>query len=77
MASIENDDSSLKFGNRKAISRLLIASYIPSGFWSRLMIRILADSQINEVMQHIYTIPSEVVYLFPLKKKKLLGFYNK
>lgn len=57
---MENDDSSSKFGNRKPISRLLIASYIPSGFWSRLMIRILADSQINEVMQHVYMIPSKV-----------------
>lgn len=44
----------------KSLSRLLLISYFPSGFWSRLMIRILADTQINEVGQNVYNIPIEV-----------------
>lgn len=36
------------------ISRLLLISYFPSGFWSRLMIRILADTQIGEIAQNVY-----------------------
>lgn len=36
------------------ISRLLLISYFPSGFWSRLMIRILADTQIGEIAQSVY-----------------------
>lgn len=44
----------------KSLSRLLLISYFPSGFWSRLMIRILADNQVNEVAQNIYNIPIEV-----------------
>lgn len=36
------------------ISRLLLISYFPSGFWSRLMIRILADTQIGDIAQNVY-----------------------
>lgn len=39
-----------------SISRLLLISYFPSGFWSRLMIRILADVQISETAQNIYSV---------------------
>lgn len=38
----------------KQLSRLLLISYFPSGFWSRLMIRILADNQIGEIAQNLY-----------------------
>lgn len=44
----------------KQLSRLLLISYFPSGFWSRLMIRILADNQIGEIAQNIYRIPEDV-----------------
>lgn len=39
------------------LSRLLLISYFPSGFWSRLMIRILADVQIGETAQKVYDVP--------------------
>lgn len=39
----------------KQLSRLLLISYFPSGFWSRLMIRILADNQIGEIAQNLYS----------------------
>lgn len=38
----------------KSISRLLLMSYFPSGFWSRLLTRILADLQIVNVLKDIY-----------------------
>lgn len=44
----------------KPLSRLLLISYFPSGFWSRLMIRILADSQIGEIAKNIYSIYDDV-----------------
>lgn len=53
----------------KPLSRLLLISYFPSGFWSRLMIRILADNQIGEIAQSIYNIPSDVsLTQFTLRK---------
>lgn len=55
-----NRSSELFGTNFKPISRLLLISYFPSGFWSRLMIRILADNQIGEIAQNIYKIPAEV-----------------
>lgn len=38
----------------RAISRLLLMSYFPSGFWSRLLTRILADVQIVAVLANVY-----------------------
>lgn len=38
----------------KSISRLLLMSYFPSGFWSRLLTRILADIQIVNALKDIY-----------------------
>lgn len=39
----------------KQLSRFLLISYFPSGFWSRLMIRILADTQIVDIAQNLYS----------------------
>lgn len=56
-----NSRSSDLFGTEyKPLSRLLLISYFPSGFWSRLMIRILADNQIGEIAQNIYKTPPDV-----------------
>lgn len=55
----------------KSLSRLLLISYFPSGFWSRLMIRILADGQINEIAQNIYNIPIEVSFAFISRISKI------
>lgn len=44
----------------KQLSRLLLISYFPSGFWSRLMIRILADNQIGEIAQNVYNVTEDV-----------------
>lgn len=52
-----NNRSADLFGkNFKPLSRLLLISYFPSGFWSRLMIRVLADTQIGEIAQNIYNV---------------------
>lgn len=37
-----------------SLSRLLLMSYFPSGFWSRLLTRILADVQIINALKNIY-----------------------
>lgn len=56
-----NNRSAELFGTIfKPISRFLLISYFPSGFWSRLMIRILADNQIGEIAKNIYNIPADV-----------------
>lgn len=35
-------------------------SYFPSGFWSRLITRVLADDQVVEALRNIYPLPKEV-----------------
>lgn len=44
----------------KSIHRLLLMSYYPSGFWSRLLTRMLADDSVIEVMRSYFDIPKEV-----------------
>lgn len=44
----------------KAIHRLLLMTYFPSGFWSRLISRVLAEENIEEIIRNFYGIPSEV-----------------
>ncbi|CAH0558750.1 unnamed protein product [Brassicogethes aeneus] len=56
----------------KLITRLLLMSYFPSGFWSRLMSRILADDAIIDIIRSFFVLPKEVandVYL-----NKILDF---
>lgn len=43
----------------KAISRLLLMSYFPSGFWSRLITRVLADDQVVEAIRYLFPLPKE------------------
>lgn len=35
-------------------------SYFPSGFWSRLITRILADDSIIDIIRSYFTLPKEV-----------------
>uniref|UniRef100_A0A182N1F9 non-specific serine/threonine protein kinase n=1 Tax=Anopheles dirus TaxID=7168 RepID=A0A182N1F9_9DIPT len=41
----------------RSISRLLLMSYFPSGFWSRLITRVLADDQVVEAVRGLYPLP--------------------
>lgn len=50
--------------SEKSITRLLLMSYFPSGFWSRLMSRILADDTIVDIVRSFFVIPKEVSYIF-------------
>ncbi|XP_063703322.1 leucine-rich repeat serine/threonine-protein kinase 1 isoform X2 [Culicoides brevitarsis] len=45
----------------KAISRLLLMSYFPSGFWSRLITRVLADDQVVDAIRYLYPLPKEAM----------------
>ncbi|XP_055623482.1 leucine-rich repeat serine/threonine-protein kinase 1 isoform X2 [Toxorhynchites rutilus septentrionalis] len=45
----------------QAISRLLLMSYFPSGFWSRLITRVLADDQVVEAIRNLYPVPKEAI----------------
>uniref|UniRef100_A0A182PFW2 non-specific serine/threonine protein kinase n=1 Tax=Anopheles epiroticus TaxID=199890 RepID=A0A182PFW2_9DIPT len=45
----------------RSISRLLLMSYFPSGFWSRLITRVLADDQVVEAVRSLYPLPKELV----------------
>lgn len=56
-----NNRSAELFGTAmKPLSRLLLISYFPSGFWSRLMIRVLADNQIGEIARSVYSLTDDV-----------------
>ncbi|XP_065157528.1 leucine-rich repeat serine/threonine-protein kinase 1 isoform X3 [Atheta coriaria] len=46
--------------SNKSITRLLLMSYFPSGFWSRLMSRILADDTIIDIIRSFFIFPKEV-----------------
>ena len=43
-----------------AIHRLILLSYLPSGFWSRLLTRILGDDSVVEIIRSYFIIPQEV-----------------
>lgn len=43
-----------------SIQRLILMSYFPSGFWSRLLTRILADDSVVEIVRNYFIIPEEV-----------------
>ncbi|KAK7861679.1 hypothetical protein R5R35_005355 [Gryllus longicercus] len=43
-----------------SIRRLLLMSYFPSGFWSRLITRILADDAIVDIVRSFFVMPKEV-----------------
>ncbi|KAJ1529280.1 hypothetical protein ONE63_006078 [Megalurothrips usitatus] len=43
-----------------SIRRLLLMSYFPSGFWSRLMTRILADDAVVDIVRSFFIMPKEV-----------------
>jgi hypothetical protein len=43
-----------------SIRRLLLMSYFPSGFWSRLITRILADDAIVDIVRAFFIMPKEV-----------------
>lgn len=43
-----------------SIQRLVLMSYFPSGFWSRLLTRILADDSVVEIVRNYFIIPDEV-----------------
>lgn len=69
-----NNRSTELFGTvHNPLSRLLLISYFPSGFWSRLMIRILADNSIGEIARNIYNIVDDVSiqYIEQRKNHKL------
>jgi hypothetical protein len=41
-------------GNTQAINRFLLLSYFPSGFWPRLISRILSDDRIVEIIRNYF-----------------------
>ncbi|XP_018323262.1 leucine-rich repeat serine/threonine-protein kinase 1 isoform X2 [Agrilus planipennis] len=59
-------------GSGKSITRLLLMSYFPSGFWSRLITRILADETIIDIIRSFFILPKEVAQDYYLAK--LLDF---
>jgi hypothetical protein len=60
-----------------SIRRLLLMSYFPSGFWSRLITRILADDAIVDIVRAFFIMPKEVRYkqLYALEMEAA-GFFE-
>nr|CAD7576044.1 unnamed protein product [Timema californicum] len=50
-----------------SIRRLLLMSYFPSGFWSRLITRVLADDTIVDIVRSFFITPKEVAQQTPAK----------
>ncbi|CAB0014704.1 unnamed protein product [Nesidiocoris tenuis] len=51
-----------------AIRRLLLLSYVPSGFWSRLITRLLADDTVIQIVREFFIVPKEVTQDMRLTK---------
>ncbi|KAJ8934094.1 hypothetical protein NQ318_004975 [Aromia moschata] len=59
--SVEEPQYQLKHQpSNKSMTRLLLMSYFPSGFWSRLISRILADDTIIDIIRSFFILPKEV-----------------
>ncbi|KAI1294731.1 Leucine-rich repeat serine/threonine-protein kinase 1 [Halotydeus destructor] len=43
----------------KCVYRLLLMTYFPSGFWSRLMTRLLGDDSIIDIVRSFYNVPKD------------------
>ncbi|KAG5883328.1 hypothetical protein JTB14_032528 [Gonioctena quinquepunctata] len=54
--------------SEKSMTRLLLMSYFPSGFWSRLISRILADDSIIDIIRSFFILPKEVAQDMHLAK---------
>ena len=44
--------------HNQSIHRILILSYVPCGFWSRLIARVLADESVIDIVRSFYSLPS-------------------
>lgn len=42
------------------LRRILLMTYFPSGFWSRLITRLLADEQLTEAIKSAYEVSNDV-----------------
>lgn len=42
------------------LKRILLMTYFPSGFWSRLITRLLADEHITEAIKSVYIAANDV-----------------
>lgn len=72
-----NNRSTELFGTvYKPLSRLLLISYFPSGFWSRLMIRILADNSIGEIARNIYNCIDDVSFQYIEQRRNHKMIFN-
>lgn len=47
----------------QGLRRMLLMTYFPSGFWSRLLTRVLADEQIIEAIRGVYVAAQDVSFL--------------
>lgn len=54
--------------SHKSMTRLLLMSYFPSGFWSRLISRILADDTIIDIIRSFFILPKEITQDMELVK---------
>lgn len=55
-STFNSDSNALEMGLR----RILLMTYFPSGFWSRLITRLLADEQITEAIKSVYLPANDV-----------------
>lgn len=44
--------------HQQSIHRILLLSYVPCGFWARLITRVLADEAVSEIVRSFYQPPS-------------------
>ncbi|KAL9897903.1 leucine-rich repeat kinase isoform 1-T1 [Glossina fuscipes fuscipes] len=55
-----------------SLRRILLMTYFPSGFWSRLITRLLADDQITESIKNVYEMINDVQQDFSFELRSSL-----
>ncbi|XP_054737581.1 leucine-rich repeat serine/threonine-protein kinase 1 isoform X1 [Anastrepha obliqua] len=61
------DASQDTFGLDVGLRRILLMTYFPSGFWSRILTRLLADEQITEALKSTYCAANDKSLEFDLR----------
>lgn len=64
---IDNENFEIRYQQdlETAIFRLVLLSYIPVGFWSRIITRLLADDAIVDILRSYFNLPVSVCLVKP------------
>ena len=64
-------------GLSPSLSRFILLSYFPSGFWPRLMSRLLSDDRVVEIVRNYFCLPPPAQLTPEVSQEDgIIGFFN-